>query len=147
MRTHLAPWTHALLRVAAAALFMEHGTQKLFGWLGGLDGKGALAPLASQMGVAGMLEVVGGALLLIGLFTVPVAGVLFVEMVWAYFQAHAPQGGWPVQNQGELALLYAAIFAFLVGNGAGPLSVDAWLPMWMHRDRRQMVDRRMHAAA
>ena len=147
MRTHLAPWTHAFLRVGAAALFMEHGAQKLFGWLGGLDGKGAVAPLASQMGVAGMLEIVGGMLLLIGLFTVPIAGVLFLEMIWAYLQAHAPQGGWPVQNQGELALLYSAIFVFLAGNGAGPLSLDAWLPMWRHRDRRHMVDRRVQAAA
>jgi len=146
MRTHLAPWTHALIRVAAAALFMQHGAQKLFGWLGGVDGHGAIVPLASQMGVAGMLEIVGGGLLLIGLFTVPVAAVLFLEMIWAYVQAHAPQGGWPVQNQGELALLYAAIFAFLAGNGAGPLSVDAWLPVWMRRERRHMIDRRVQTA-
>jgi putative oxidoreductase len=101
----------------------------------------------SQMGLAGMLEFVGGALLVIGLFTVPVAAVLFLEMIWAYFQAHAPQGGWPVQNQGELALLYATIFAFLAGNGAGPLSVDAWIPARMHRERRQLYDRRAPATA
>jgi len=147
MRTHLAPSTHALLRVAAGALFMQHGAQKLFGWLGGVGGQGGTVPLVSQMGLAGMLEFVGGALLVVGLFTVPMAAVLFVEMIWAYFQAHAPQGGWPVQNQGELALLYAAVFAFLTANGAGPLNVDAWIPLRTPRERRRLFDRRAHATA
>ena len=147
MRTQFAPWTHVLLRVGAGVLFMEHGAQKLFGWLGGVGGPGAAVPLVSQMGLAGLFELVGGALLVIGLFTVPVAAVLFLEMIWAYFQAHAPQGGWPVQNQGELALLYATIFAFLAGNGAGPLSVDAWIPARLHRERRRLFDRRAHATA
>jgi putative oxidoreductase len=121
------PATHVLLRVAAALLFMQHGVQKLFGWLGGMGGSGATAPLASLAGVAGILELFGGILLLVGLLTRPVALLLAGEMVVAYVIAHMPQGGFPVQNQGELALLFAAIFAFLFGNGAGVWSLDHWL--------------------
>ncbi len=106
---------------------MQHGAQKLFGELGGMDGNGAKAELMSQMGLAGVLELVGGALIVLGLLTRPVALVLLGEMVFAYFKAHMPQGGFPIQNGGELALLYALIWLFLVGNGAGPWSVDAAL--------------------
>lgn len=119
-----APATRALLRIGAAILFMQHGVQKLFGLMGGVDGAGATAPLFSLMGLAGFLEFFGGLLLLLGLFTRPVAFVLFVEMIAAYVIAHLPQGGWPVENQGELALLYALIFAFLCANGAGRFSLD-----------------------
>ena len=121
------PTTHTLLRIAAALLFMQHGVQKLFGWLGGAGGSGATVPLASLAGVAGILELFGGALLLVGLLTRPLALVLAGEMVVAYVIAHMPQGGFPVQNQGELALLFAAVFAFLFGNGAGPWSLDHWV--------------------
>jgi putative oxidoreductase len=120
------PATHALLRAVAALLFMQHGVQKLFGWLGGVGGSGGTVPLASLMGVAGLLEVAGGALLLLGLLTRPVALVLAGEMIAAYVIAHLPQGGFPVQNQGELALLFGGVFVFLFGNGAGPLSLDHW---------------------
>ncbi len=123
----LAGPTHAILCIGAGLLFMQHGAQKLFGELGGMDGNGARAELMSQLGLAGVLELVGGALIVLGLLTRPVALVLFAEMVFAYFKAHAPQGGFPVQNGGELALLYALIWLFLVGNGAGPWSVDAAL--------------------
>jgi putative oxidoreductase len=68
-------------------------------------------------------------------------------MLAAYFIAHAPQGTWPIQNQGELALLYASIFAFLAANGAGPLSVDEALPVQRLRERRHIVDRRHPVAA
>jgi putative oxidoreductase len=122
--SRLAGATHALLRIGAGMLFMEHGAQKLFGLLGGVDGAGATAPLMSQMGLAGVLEFFGGALLVLGLLTRPVALLLMLEMLVAYFQAHAPQGGFPVQNGGELALLYALVFLFLVGNGPGPWSLD-----------------------
>jgi putative oxidoreductase len=122
-----APATHVLLRVAVALLFMQHGVQKLFGWLGGIGGEGASAPLVSLMGLAGILELFGGALIVLGLLTRPMAILLAVEMVVAYFMAHLPQGGFPVQNQGELALLYAATFVFLFGNGAGPFSIDHWM--------------------
>jgi putative oxidoreductase len=125
--TTAAPVTHALLRVAVALLFMQHGVQKLFGWLGGMGGEGASAPLVSLMGLAGVLEVFGGALILLGLLTRPIAILLALQMIVAYFMVHMPQGGFPVQNQGELALMYAASFVFLFGNGAGPFSIDRWM--------------------
>ena len=123
----LAGPTHALLRIGAGLLFMQHGAQKLFGALGGVDGKGASVPLMGQMGLAGVVEFFGGLLIVIGLATRPVAAIAMIQMVAAYFIAHQPQGGMPVQNGGELALLYALVWAFFVGNGAGPLSVDAAL--------------------
>lgn len=118
--TPVAPgrrWTAAqaaylVLRVGTGLLFMTHGLQKLFGFFGGL-GNGATAPLASKMGVAGGLELVGGLLLALGLFTRPVALVLTGEMVIAYVTAHLPRGLVPLQNGGEVALLYALIFVFL----------------------------------
>jgi putative oxidoreductase len=119
------PFLRALLRVGAGLLFMEHGFQKLFGMFGGAGPGGGTVPLMSQMGLAGVLELVGGVLLVIGLFTRPVAFLLAGEMLVAYFQAHAPHGGLPVQNHGELALLYLIVFAYLFGDGAGPMSADA----------------------
>lgn len=123
----LAGPTHALLRIGAGLLFMEHGAQKLFGALGGMDGQGAQAELMSRMGLAGVVEFFGGLLIAIGLATRPVAAIAMIQMIAAYFIAHLPQGGLPVQNGGELALLYALVWAFFVGNGAGPASVDAAL--------------------
>ena len=125
--TRLATWGATLLRVGAGALFMQHGLQKLFGLFGGLGAPGASAPLMSQMGLAGMLEVGSGLLLIFGLLTRPVAFVLLGEMLYAFLTVHAPQGGVPLQNGGELALLYAAIFAFLFANGSGPVSLDGVL--------------------
>ena len=117
---------HAVLRIGAGLLFMQHGAQKLFGWFGGFGGEaGATAQLVSQMGLAGVLEFFGGLLIVIGLATRPVAVILVLEMLVAYFMAHMPQGGFPIQNGGELALLYALIFAYFAGAGGGPMSVDA----------------------
>jgi len=116
---------HAALRVGAGLLFMQHGAQKLFGLLGGIDGNGASAELFSQYGLAGALELFGGALIVAGLFTRPVAAGLALLMVVAYFVGHGHQGGFPIQNGGELALLYALVFAFLAGNGTGAWSLDA----------------------
>ena len=87
MAQRLSPWTHAILRIAAGLLFMEHGAQKWFGWFGGMGSPGVSAPLMSQLGAAGVLEVVGGALLVIGLFTRPVAAVLLFEMIVAYSES------------------------------------------------------------
>lgn len=120
----LGPATHAILRIGAGLLFMQHGAQKLFGWLGGLGEAGASAELFSMMGLAGVLEFFGGLLIVLGLLTRPVALILVIEMLAAYFMAHMPRGGWPIQNGGELALLYALIYAYLAGNGAGPWSID-----------------------
>jgi putative oxidoreductase len=134
-----------VLRIAAGVLFMEHGLQKLFGLFGGIQG--SAVPLVSLFGLAGVLELTGGLFLIFGLFVRPVAAVLVVEMISAYFIAHMSQGGWPIQNQGELALLYAAVFVFLAGNGAGPLSVDEALPVSRTPERRHIKDRRHPVAA
>lgn len=117
--------THVALRVGAGLLFMFHGAQKLLGWFGGMDGEGGTAVLVSQMGLAGFLELAGGLMIVIGLFVRPVALVLIVEMIVAYAQAHLPQGPVPIQNGGELAVLYALMFLYFAGNGAGALSLDA----------------------
>lgn len=121
----LAPVAHVVLRAGTGLLFMQHGLQKLFGMFGGFGGTpGAHAPIASMMGLAGALEVGGGLLLVLGFLTRPVALILMVEMVYAYASVHLPHGGWPIQNGGELALLYAFIFAFLATHGPGPYAVD-----------------------
>lgn len=117
------PTTHAILRIGAGVLFCMHGMPKLFGWFT----DGGSAELMSLMGLAGILEVFGGALIVLGLFTRPVAGILSIEMIWAYFQAHLPQGWVPYENGGELALLYLMVWIFLLGNGAGPFSLDRWM--------------------
>lgn len=124
----LGPATHALLRIGAGLLFMQHGGQKLFGWLGGFGGQpGATAELFSLMGLAGVLEFFGGLLIVLGLFTRPVALVVALQMLAAHFMSHQPRGGFPMENGGELALLFALVFTFLFANGSGPLSVDrAW---------------------
>ncbi|PYQ68971.1 MAG: DoxX family protein, partial [Acidobacteria bacterium] len=89
---------------------------------------GQTAPMATRFGVAGVLEFFGGLLIIIGLFTRPVAAILVAEMIVAFFLGHFPRGGWPVENQGELALLYALIFMLLAVRGGGAFSVDERLP-------------------
>lgn len=118
----LAPATLEILRIGAGLLFMQHGAQKLFGVLG----KDAV-PLVSQYGLAGVLEFWGGLLIVLGLATRPIAAILTLLMISAYFIGHAGQGPWPVLNKGELALLFALIFAVFAAHGAGPWSLDAWL--------------------
>ncbi len=116
-----SPYLYALLRIVAGLLFMQHGVQKLFGELG------AEAPVAlmSQMGLAGVIELVGGALIAIGLFTSPVAFIASGEMAVASFQAHAPRGFWPIMNGGELAVLYCFVFLYFAAVGSGRWSVDS----------------------
>ena len=95
---------------------------KLFGWFGGMPGPpGPLPPL---MLVAGIIEFFGGLLILLGLFTRPVAFLASGEMAFAYFMGHFPHGFWPIQNHGEPAVLFCFIYLFLWGNGAGPWSLD-----------------------
>jgi putative oxidoreductase len=120
----LAPILLSVLRIVAAFVFMESGTMKLFGWPMAMPG-GATAPLLTQLGLAGILEVFGGGLLLLGLFTRPVAFLLSGEMAVAYFQFHAPQSFWPVVNQGQPAVLYCFIWLYLSAAGGGPWSLDA----------------------
>ena len=122
---NLARYTHAVLRIIAGLNFATHGAQKLFGVFGGVDGHGMTAPLGGLFGVAGVIELVAGLLIMIGLFTRPAAFIASGEMAVAYFMAHVPNGGIvPVVNHGEPAILLCFIFLFLAFNGAGPLSVD-----------------------
>lgn len=116
---------HALLRIGAGVLFMQHGAQKLFGVLGGMGGGGETAALASLMGVAGVIEFFGGLLLVVGLFARPVAFLAAGQMAAAVFMAHLPQGLVPIQNGANLALMYMLAWLFIAAAGAGPLSVDA----------------------
>jgi putative oxidoreductase len=145
MPVDLGRRTHAVLRIAAGLLFIQHGLQKLFGLFGGVQG--TIVPLTSLLGLAGVIELAGGLFLILGLFVRPVAAVLVLEMISAYFIQHVSHGGWPIQNQGELALLYAAVFVFLAGNGAGPLSIDEALPVSRTEERRHIKDRRHPVAA
>jgi putative oxidoreductase len=124
----LSMWTPRLLsvlRIVVAFMFMAHGTQKIFGVPAGPDTRAV--QLFSFMGFAGALELVGGLLLLVGLFTRPVAFILSGMMAVAYFMAHAPQGFWPVLNRGELAVAYCFVFLYLAAAGPGPWSLDATL--------------------
>jgi putative oxidoreductase len=120
-----APRFQSLLRIISGLLFIPGGTMKLFAWPMGMPPDGSTAPLLSQVGIGGLLELVGGALILIGLCTRPVAFVLSGMMAVAYFQFHAPAGFWPMMNQGQPAILFCFIFFYLSAAGAGPWSVDA----------------------
>ena len=115
---------YLLLRVVAALLFIHYGGMKLFGWFGGMPG-GATAPVMSQTWIGGVLEVFGGAAITLGLFTRPVAFVLSGEMAVAYWQFHAPNGRWPIQNHGEPAVLFCFIFLYMAARGGGDWSLDA----------------------
>jgi len=112
------------MRIAIGFPFACHGFQKMLGWFGGLDGHGSAAALGSLFWTAGALEAVGGVLIMLGLFTAPVALVLCGEMAVAYFTQHAPQGFWPTKNGGELAVLYCFIFLHLMTSGGGVWSLD-----------------------
>jgi putative oxidoreductase len=120
----LAPQFQALLRIVAALNFITFGTMKLFAFPVGMPPDNSTAPLLTQTGIGGILEVVGGALMLIGLFTRPVAFILSGEMAVAYFQFHFPQGFWPVVNMGTPAVLYCFVWLYFSAAGAGPWSVD-----------------------
>ena len=119
------PYAHALLRIVAGFAFLQHGVQKLFGLLGGVNGHGATVPLASLYGAAGVIELVGGVLILLGLFTRPAAIISSGEMAAAYFMAHFPRSFWTSQNQGEPAVLNCFIFLYFAAAGAGIWSIDS----------------------
>jgi putative oxidoreductase len=121
------PYLLSILRIVAAFLFMQFGTAKLFGFPAPIMPGGGTAPFGSLVWVASSLEVFGGLFLLIGLFTRPVAFLLSGEMAFAYFMGHAPQGFWPVLNQGHPAVLFCFLFLYLSAAGAGPWSLDAKL--------------------
>jgi putative oxidoreductase len=115
-----APHILSILRILAAATFLTHGTMKLFGWPAPFE-----FPLNGLLYVGAILEVVGGLLLTVGLFSRPVAFVLSGEMAVAYFMAHAPQGFFPALNGGEAAMLFCFIFLYIAAAGPGPWSIDA----------------------
>ncbi len=115
----------SVLRIVAAFMFMLAGTSKLFAFPVGMPPDGGTAPIVSQIGIGGALEVFGGALLLLGLFTRPVAFLLAGEMAVAYFQFHAPRGFWPTVNGGVSAALYCFVWLYVSAAGAGPWSLDA----------------------
>ena len=121
-----APYLRGALRIVAGFMFLQAGTMKLFAFPVGMPPDGGTAPLLSQIGIGGLLEVVGGGLVMIGLFTRPVAFVLAGEMAVAYFQFHAPKGFWPIVNGGVSAALYSFVWLYLSAAGAGAWSLDAW---------------------
>ena len=129
--TRWAPYLQSVLRIVVAFLFIAHGTQKFFGFPAA-EAR-ATVPLLSQLGLASVLEMVGGLLLLLGLFTKPVAFVLAGEMAVAYFTAHAPRGFWPLVNRGEPAVLFCFTWLYLAAAGAGPWSLDALRGRWTRR--------------
>ena len=116
-----APRLLSVLRIVSAFLFMAHGAQKLLGFPAPMSNPPAWFSL---IGLAGALELFGGLLLLVGLFTRPVAFILSGEMAFAYFMAHAGQGFWPLLNRGELAALYCFVFLYLAAAGGGRWSLD-----------------------
>lgn len=118
-----APRVLGILRIVAAILFIEHGTQKLFGIPERMAGMGAPETF-TLFWWAGVLEVVGGALILLGLFTRPVAFLLSGQMAVAYWMAHAPKSMFPVHNGGDAAILFCFLFLYLVFAGPGSFSVD-----------------------
>ena len=118
-----SPQVLSVLRIASALLFMQHGTMKLLDYPP--TGEYADLELMSIVGVAGVLELFGGALLAVGLFTRPVAFILSGMMAVAYFLAHAPRGFFPILNDGELAALYCFVFFYLAFAGGGAWSLDA----------------------
>ncbi len=124
MDNFLAAWQPrvlSILRIVTAFLFMQHGAQKILGFPAE---QRYPFDITSLSGVAGVLELFGGALLLIGLFTRPVAFLLSGLMAFAYFLVHAPQGFWPLNNGGELAALFSFVFLYIWTAGGGAWSID-----------------------
>jgi putative oxidoreductase len=121
LETVWAPRALALLRIVVALIFMEHGTQKLLGFPPSEDPGPALLTLS---GIAGLLELVGGPLLALGLFTRPVAFILSGEMAFAYWIAHAPRSFFPILNGGDAAILYCFVFLYIAAAGGGAWSLD-----------------------
>jgi putative oxidoreductase len=118
-----APQMLSVMRIIVGFTFLAHGTQKLFAF----PPPATAQPAMTFMWFAGVLEFVGGVLLMIGLFTRPVAFILSGMMAVAYFMGHAGQGFWPIVNKGELAVVYCFVFLYLSAAGGGPWSLDAIL--------------------
>ncbi len=132
---NLTPRAQALLRIVIGFLFFQHGYGKLFGALPGVTGPSGPVPLVSLIGLSGILEVFGGILILLGLFTRPVAFVLSGEMAVAYFYVHVHKGFWPVENGGELAALSCFVYLFFAAAGPGAWSLDSRIARGLAADR------------
>lgn len=122
-----APYFRSMLRIMAAFTFTQFGTAKLFAFPGSMMPGGGTAELASQAGIAGICEAVGGALMLVGLFSRPVAFILAGEMAFAYFLVHAPKGFWTAFNGGTESVVFCFLWLYLSSAGPGPWSLDAML--------------------
>ena len=114
-----APQLYALMRIVVGLLFACHGAQKLFGLFGASQ-----MPLMSKFGLAGVIEFFGGLMIAIGFFTGYAAFIASGEMAYAYYTAHFPKGNVPIQNGGELAVLYCFVFLYIAARGVGALGVD-----------------------
>jgi putative oxidoreductase len=124
----VAPYLYALMRIVVGLLFACHGAQKLFGLFGGFGGQpGMAASLFSLYGLAGIIEFVGGLLIAGGLFTHYIAFLASGEMAFAYFMSHYPRGFWPIENEGERAVLYCFVFLYMAARGSGPWCLDTVL--------------------
>ena len=123
-----APKLYAVFRMVFGLMFLSHGLQKIFGMFGGLALFGGRLPtLTSEPGIAGVLELVLGTLIMAGLFTRIAAFLASGEMAVAYLKGHQRTALWPIENQGELAVLFCFAFLYMAARGAGPWSVDAFL--------------------
>ncbi len=127
-----------LLRIVSGFLIWQHGAQKLFGFPGGEP----VGDLFGLTGLAGMLEIVGGTLLVLGLFSRPVAFILSGELAWAYFSVHAPNGFWPILNGGELPAFYSFLFLYVAARGGGVFGLDG-----VRQLRRENRSKEVAAAA
>ncbi len=116
-----SPCLLSLMRVVVALMLMQHGGQKVFGYP---ETRHVLPPLFSVTGIAGMVELAGGLLVLLGLFTRPAAFILCLKMAATYFAQYARDAWWPIHNQGELAVIYCFVFLYLSAAGPGPFSLD-----------------------
>lgn len=139
-----APRVLSILRIVAGFLIMQHGLQKVLGLLPAPPAPGAPPPAPfdpmSLAGISGILELVGGVLLIVGLFTRSAAFILSGLLAVGYFMAHAPQGFWPILNRGELAALYSFVFLYLAAAGGGEWSLDNLL--WRRRGDRTSYNTR-----
>lgn len=127
MKKEWAPQLLSVVRIVLAFLYMQVGTAKWFAFPAAVMPGGGTVPVGSLLWFAAVIEVIGGSLMLLGLFTRPVAFILSGEMAVAYFYGHAPHGFWPVLNQGAPAVIYCFLFLYISAAGPGPWSLDALL--------------------
>jgi putative oxidoreductase len=141
-----SPWTSRMLsifRIVAGVMFLSAGTMKIFGFPANPMPEAPPIEFMSQIWIGGMLEVIGGALIVLGLFTRPAAFILAGEMAVAYFQFHQPQAFWPTNNGGVAAVMYCFFFLYLMFAGAGVWSLDAAIAR--SRGSRAVAGDRAHA--